>query len=233
MIIVKCFRGVSFLKGSARISALLAGLLVLTTVHTAWGADGPVVARKPSRLRTYRFAAKITKNGGVTPFKVGTMITGEFTYDLAAKDIRQDNSEYGWYKSSKSKLTFNYRQLRFLGTGTIQVKIASSRSHEHFAILTTDLNMPKGWRIEPHDTRKKYKSRTFGVMLQNAPSKGVLPNDAIPKILDLSKYVTTRHVRLDFFHGVHFPGGSIKRRATVYAVILNVTMIEAKPHDSK
>jgi hypothetical protein len=206
--------------------------------HTAAAlAVEPVVARKPSRLVTYRFTARITDNAGVTPFKVGTKITGEFRYDLTAKNTKNLGPKFalrGEYESPKNRIVFSYGKHRFLAKGRVEVNTGTiPQIAEDFAIITHDLLMPKGWEFVPPPGGKKDRSRAFGIVLQNYPPRGVLPTADLPKALTLSKFLQVRNLAFDFYYGVRFPGGSVMRRAKVEAEIQEIERVSknetAKP----
>ena len=63
------------------------------------------------------------------------------------------------------------------------------------------------------------RSQSYGVTLQNAPPRAAVPRVAVPDRLTLSDFVTTKELRLDFFHGVRFPGGQVEDRSIVYATV--------------
>jgi hypothetical protein len=86
---------------------------------------------------------------------------------------------------------------------------------EGFQIVAMDLKLPEGWEMD-----HRGGSQTDGFLLQNAPSRKVIDRAArIPERVSLFEFVNTREVRLDFFHGVSFPGGKVTNRATVYATV--------------
>jgi hypothetical protein len=163
--------------------------------------------------RTYRFTARVKDNGGVTPFKVGSVITGTFTYDLKAKNMYPKFRDFARYPSARNSLVFQLGDLRFTGTSGVQVSVTAYKDSAHFSIVTYDMKLPKGW--EPETTR--YNS--YGVCLQNVPPRKVLADPGIPNRLSLPDWVNTRELRLDFGKGVRFPGGAVKGRATVHAVV--------------
>jgi hypothetical protein len=165
--------------------------------------------------RTYRFTARITNNEGVTPFKVGELISGSFTYDLRGTNIRPDVPNHGFYSSRRNSLTFQSGDLRFSGVGDILAVVNAFDEVEDFGIVAPDLKLPDGWEMD--HTRR---SQTYSFLLQNAPTRKVIPRGAsIPERVSLSDFVSSREVRFDFFHGVTFPGGKITSRATVYATV--------------
>jgi hypothetical protein len=70
--------------------------LVVALLGPAFAAPAPFPRPDNLYTRTYRFKARITDNGGITPFKRGRHITGAFTYDLKSKAVRTDSQSYGW-----------------------------------------------------------------------------------------------------------------------------------------
>src|SRR5262249_10457096 len=68
---------------------------------------------------TYKFRARVTDNGGVTPFKIGTLLRGGFTYDPRGKGQRPGAPQYGRYFSSQNALSFWLGDQRFRGAGDI------------------------------------------------------------------------------------------------------------------
>lgn len=163
-------------------------------------------------LRKYTFAACITDNGGVTPFKVGGVIYGTFTYDTMGADRLPEHKQCGHYVSPQNSLSFQSGEDIFSGTGTIMATMSVFAQAEHFGVVAHDLQLPKGWKID------KGKSQSFGVLFQNAPPKGVLLRKELPDRLALENWQNTRELRLDFF-GISFPNGAIQKRATVFAKI--------------
>lgn len=201
---------------------VIAAFLALPSVASG---KKPVVAKKPSTLRTYRFTAKITDNGGITPFKVGGKITGEFTYDLFAKNVRPRLLEYPRYESKKNRMVVEYGSLRFKARGRIRLNIGASTSMEHFQIVTNDLAMPNGWQFILPESGRKNRYRTFGIVLQNSPTRWVLVSPRIPRTLKLSNFVNTRELTFDFAFGLRYPGGVIKRRCTLKATIETLALV--------
>ena len=63
------------------------------------------------------------------------------------------------------------------------------------------------------------RSQTYGPLLQNVPSRAVMARGGLPDGLSLPNWINTRELRLDFFHGVRFPGGQVERRAVVQATL--------------
>jgi hypothetical protein len=92
---------------------------------------------------------------------------------------------------------------------------------EDFGMVAYDLKLPKGWEMD--HTRR---SQAYSFCLQNAPAREVIPREAsIPERISLSDFVSTREVRFDFFHGVSFPGGKIRGRATLYATVNTLELV--------
>ncbi len=85
---------------------------------------------------------------------------------------------------------------------------------EYFGLLAPDLKLPKGWEM-PHGG----PSQRYGILLQNVPPRKALAGKSLPDRLSLPDFVSSRELRLDFFHGVSFPGGQVSRRATVFATL--------------
>lgn len=171
------------------------------------------LAPAPDNTRTYQFAARVTDNGGVTPFKVGDLITGTFTYDLDAKDVKPSPTS-GLYKSARNAISFRLGDLTFFGAGEVIATTASGDGIDHFGVLARDLKLPESWDME-----HSRQSLGYFIMLRNDPAKGVFPNDKLPERLDLSKFSTFRQLRFEFYKGVRFPGGEVKERTSVYAVV--------------
>jgi hypothetical protein len=173
----------------------------------------PSPPRDDARTVTYRFTARIKSNDGVLPFKVGNVIEGTFTYDLESKP-RFASHPRNVLDSTRNALSFHMGELRFTGSGQISVTIADYKHAEHFGIGASDLVLPKGW-----DMDHTAGSQTYSVLFQNAPAKGVIAPAGIPDRISLPSFVNTRELRLDFFHGVRFPGGQVNRRAVVFATV--------------
>jgi hypothetical protein len=176
--------------------------------------SGAAPAPAPRSVRTYRFTARVTDNGGVTPFKVGSVITGTFSYDLKARNTRPAEARSGAYTSARNALTFEAGGLRFAGTGDVHVIVYAFDTAEYFGLTAPGLKLPRGWEV-PHGGR----SQSYGVLLQNVPPRKAIAGRALPDRLSLPDFVNTRELRLDFFHGVRFPGGQVNRRATVFATL--------------
>jgi hypothetical protein len=202
--------------GFASIMLLVGVILTNAAANAASGDEKRAGARKSGTLVTYRFVATITANGSATPFKTGTKMSGEFRYDVASKDRKPDDLKHGSFESPKNRIVFNYGKLRFEGKGRVRVNTGHYRQIvEHFQIVSFDLRLPKGWkRIQVPG--KVDRSSTFSVLLQNAPPAGVFINDKLPQKLELSKFKNCR-VRMDFHHGVIYPGGVVRKRAIIEA----------------
>jgi hypothetical protein len=201
--------------------ARLVGLLVLVSwpfpLAAILPADGwSAPAPSPRTVRTYRFKARITDNAGITPLRVGDLIRGRFTYDLKARKLRPADRPlpYGHYASARNAIEFEVGDLRFTGAGEVLVTVSAFDHAEHFGVVAPDLKLPKGWEID-----HKQGSQTYGFLLQNAPPRKVLAGPGIPDRVALADFVNTKEVRLDFFHGVRFPGGQVNGRATVFAAV--------------
>lgn len=191
-------------------TALFASILLASILPTgALSSRAPV----PVETRTYQFKATIKDNAGVTPLKVGESITGQFTYDLRSEPVRKDK-HWAHCKSKRNALVFEYGDLRFVGTGETLVTVSSFPNDEHFGVGAPDLILPKGWEMD-----HKGGSQTYGILFQNSPPQKVIDGIVIPSRLSLDDFKNVREVRLDFFHGVSFPGGGVKERATVMAVV--------------
>lgn len=206
------------------LAALFAGVLASVLPVGALGSRAPV-PRVPVETRTYKFKATIKDNAGVTPLKVGESITGQFTYDLKSEPVRKDK-HWAHCKSKHNALVFEYGDLRFVGTGEILVTITSSPDNEHdeaFGVTAPDLVLPKGWEMD-----HKQGSQTYRILFQNAPPRKVIDGIAIPSKLSLDDFKDAREVRFDFFHGVSFPGGAVKDRATVQAVVESLEEVRPK-----
>lgn len=210
--LIRCFR-VFLLLGMSTGAIALAG-----------ASDIPDAGEKATvvdvNTHTYRFTARITANDGVLPFRVGSRLHGQFTYDMKAKDQRPNSPLLGFYPSTRNRFSFQLGDQHFTGTD-VTVTTGALSYAEHFGINAYDLKLPPGWEID-HTKR----SQSYGIILQNAPSRGVMPNKAVPDRLKLSDFKNTRELRLDFFHGVRFPGGQVKGRAIVCAT---VELLEAVP----
>jgi hypothetical protein len=196
--------------------APLAGvLLALGIPRDASSARAPA----PVETRTYKFKATIKDNADVTPLKVGESLTGQFTYDLRSEPARKDR-QWPHRKSKHNSLAFEYGDLRFVGTGEILVSVTLSPDYEHFGCVAYDLTLPKGWEID-----HKQQSQTYGIFFQNNPPRKPTNRIAIPSKLSLDDFKDVREVRLDFF-GVRFPGGAVKERATVRALVEGLEQVE-------
>src|SRR4051812_43711758 len=94
--------GVAVLRG-ARVTLAWSIVLAASGVVGPIGERTPLVAApsKPAAdrdLRTYRFTARVTDNGGVTPFKAGAVVKGTVTYDLRGKDRLPDHTIMGQFE---------------------------------------------------------------------------------------------------------------------------------------
>jgi hypothetical protein len=165
----------------------------------------------PVEVRTYQFRAKIKTNAGVTPLEVGKTISGRFTYDLRSEPVRK-GERWAHLKSKRNALSFEFGDLRFVGAGATGVSVSSRAHAEHFGLGGGDLVLPEGWEVDD-----KQGSRAYAITLQNVPPKKVIDGIAIPTGLSLSDFTSTAELRLDFRHGVRFPGGAVTGRATVLA----------------
>jgi hypothetical protein len=168
----------------------------------------------------YRFIARITDNGGVMPFKKGEVICGTFAYDRRGTDKRPEAREHGVFVSSYNSLSLHYGDQYFRGTGDVLATVAVFEHAEHFGVVVHDLDLPKGWEMD-HTIR----SQSYGILFQNAPSKSIIANKELPYRLSLKDFVNTRELRLDFFHGVRFPGGKVEGRATVLTIVETLELI--------
>jgi hypothetical protein len=200
----------------SRTNGLIVCALVVSAVAVGTsGGRAPV----PVETRTYRFKARITDNAGITPFKVKDTISGKFTYDVRSEVVRKGD-EWGHFKSKRNAVMFEYGDLSFVGTGDVLVTVSSFKHAEHFSVVAPDLQLPKGWEMD-----HKLGSQTYSVLVQNAPSQGIIEGTAIPTKLSLSDFRSSAdhksfvEVLLDFGNGVSFPGGAVKGRATVMAVL--------------
>jgi hypothetical protein len=204
-------------------SLLLAVVLSLTSRNAASAAEKPARARKPASLVTYRFVARITDNAGVTPFKVGTKITGEFTYEMTAKNIRNAGPKFalsGEYESKRNQIVFTYGKLRFEAKGRVKVTSGTiPRIAEDFSVVSFGLRLPVGWKSIDPPENKKYRIPSFGVILQNYPPHKVLPTADIPKALDLTRFVNVKNAYINFPNGLVFPGGIVEGRVKIEALI--------------
>jgi hypothetical protein len=165
-------------------------------------------------LRTFRFSARVAKNGGVTPFEVGTVVKGTITYDLRGKDRLTENFECGKYDSERNALSLRLGDLEFKGVGKVVASASAFGHAESVSVIAPDLVLPSGWAME-HGSR----SQSYGVILQNAPPRDVLAGKKLPDKVQLADFKDTRELRLDFSDGIKFPGGEVKGRATVHCKI--------------
>jgi hypothetical protein len=204
------------------LAAPLAGvLLALGIPRDASSARAPA----PVETRTYKFKATIKDNAGVTPLKVGESLTGQFTYDLRSEAIRKDKKGEHWAhrKSKRNALVFEYGDLRFVGTGEILMWVNSFPDFETFGLMAPDLILPKGWEMD-----HKQPSQTYSILFQNNPPRKVIDGIAIPSKLSLDDFKTVREVRFVFAHGVSFPGGAVKERADLRAVVESLEEVQGK-----
>jgi hypothetical protein len=162
----------------------------------------------------YSFTARITNDGGVTPFRVGATITGTFTYDLKGVDNLTDLDWCGHFVSPRNAFAFQFGDECFSGTGPIWTTLSVTKRHEHVGVVAHDLRVPKGWEIEQNE-----RGQSFGLWLENAPPRGMLPRKELPDRLMLANWINSRQFLLDFCGGVRFPGGEVKERATVVAIV--------------
>jgi hypothetical protein len=169
---------------------------------------------RPTETRTYRFTARVQKNGGVTPFQVGSIITGSFTYDMQALNLVKDGLPYGQYRSPRNRFSFQCDGYSFTGTGVIEVTTGLFPYAEHFGIVAFDLELPPGWKM-----RHNGESHAYSLLLQNAPPRGAVRDVKIPKEVKIKNFISTREVRLTFGHGIRFPGGQVKGEAIVFAKV--------------
>jgi hypothetical protein len=177
-------------------------------------ARAPAPVYRENHTRTFRFKARITKNGGVAPFKVGEVITGTFAYDLKGENIRPDMTRFGRYRSKRNSFSFHLGDLRFTSVGDVLISIVASDGNETFSLTAPDLKLPEGWQMDHTGG-----SQTYGPLFQNVPPRKVLRGIGLPDRLRLADFVNSRELRLDFGHGVRFPGGKVNERATVIATV--------------
>jgi hypothetical protein len=142
------------------------------------------------------------------------VISGSFRYDLDVLNQRPGISGGGVYESIRNAITFRVGPHQFFGAGDVSVTVGAFEHAEHFQIVATDLLLPMGWQTD-HTQR----SDTYGIVLQNVPPKGVIGCPVIPHRLSLTDFTSARELRLDFVHGVRFPGGRVTERATVFAAV--------------
>ena len=204
------------LIGSRALGLLVFHLLTFQPANTPVARSAaPFRGPALDHVRRYQFTARIKANAGVSPFKVGSVITGRFTYDLKGKNKHADNLSHAAFESARNAFTFQAGDLGFSGAGEILVTTAAFKYAEHFQIVAFNLNLPMGWEMN-----HAKDSQSFSFLLQNAPAKRVLADPPhIPNRLSLPDFVNTRELRLDFFHGVRWPGGQVNARATVLATV--------------
>jgi hypothetical protein len=191
-------------------------------VDTRRGTVKEITPAHQRDTRTYRFKAHVSANDGVLPFRVGATIVGEFTYDLKAKDeFTPKIKATGRYPSARNAFAFYLGDQRFSGTRKIAVTTGLFPYAEHFQIVAFDLKLPPEWDTD-------HSVGTYGIVLQNAPPRGAVTDARIPEQVELDSFVTTRELRLDFFHGVRFPGGQVDRRATVLASVDELKLVRGR-----
>ena len=155
---------------------------VLLTVFSVWLA---YFEREHRDLRTYYFTARIVSNDGITPFKVGTIITGHFKYDLTAKDVLTQMPEAGHYPSKRNSFVVEYGGDQFVGAGTIKVSVSRFRHSEHIGAGSLDLELPQGWKAH----HSASGDSLVVMLLQNHPPRSVVPNKGLPKTFEFSRFV--------------------------------------------
>lgn len=175
-----------------------------------------------ANTRSYTFTARITKNSGVIPFKVGESIHGTFTYDRAAAKQEGHGPEFARYHSRINSISFALGDDRFEGTDPVAVGVSTYSHAETLYVGSPDLLLPKGWE------HTKSKSTSFTIFLQNAPSQNILKRPLIPDSLWLADFPKCREFRLDFFNGVRFPGGEVRGRATVFTEVVDLVAVKPK-----
>lgn len=173
----------------------------------------PVPRRADLSTHAYLFTARVTDDGGVTPFKVGSVITGKLSWDSKAKPLSQRANQAVW-KSRLNSISFQMGPHRFSDVGEVKLVVTRFRFGETYSFVSHDLKVPQGWEID-HTSG----SDSYAILLQNAPPRNAIPNLKVPEKITLSQFVSERQLRLDFFHGVRFPGGQAKGQCTVYATI--------------
>jgi hypothetical protein len=204
-----------------QVPPILGFLLLFSAILLLGVPAGDASAPLPVHTRTYRFTARITDNAGITPFKVGQVITGSFTYDLKGTNIQPGIPAHAFYSSARNSLTFQVGDLRFVGAGKVLAVVNAFDHAEDFGMVAPDLKLPEGWEMD-HTQR----SQSYGFLLQNAPSRKVIARNAsIPERVALSDFVNSRELRFDFYHGVSFPGGKVKGRATVFATVETLELV--------
>jgi hypothetical protein len=165
-------------------------------------------------LRTYRFTARVTGNGGVTPFQVGAVVKGAVTYDLRGTDRLPAHKESGRYESERNSLSARVGDLEFGAAGGVWATTGAFDSAETFQVVAFDLTLPAGWDMDHTNPGQSY-----GVVLQNAPPRKALAGKGLPDQVRLADFKDSRELQFDFFGGVKFPGGEVKGRATVRATV--------------
>ncbi|VTR92154.1 unnamed protein product [Gemmata massiliana] len=189
----------------------LTGLLTITLVSMSPSAFGqptqlPVAPEPtPIETRTYQVKARIKNNAGITPFKVGELITVRFTYDINSKKLRSDDS-YAHRVSKRNKMTFASGETKFAATEDIIIAVSSGKYYQTLNFVANDLELPEGW-----ETNHKRGRQHYVVMFQTLTPEGVITGNSIPDRFSLSDFKDTAEVRLNFVEGVKFPGGEVKR----------------------
>jgi hypothetical protein len=203
----------------------LASLPLVILLATPWNTSIAVPDREPSqenndgRTVTYRFTARVKTNDGVLPLEPGELIEGTFTYDLDSKP-RRAMFPRNTLDSPRNALSFHLGDLQFSGAGKVLVTVGAHKDAEHFGIVSPDLKLPEGWEMAHTEG-----SQTFSVFFQNVPAKNVIGPVGIPERISLPDFVSTRELRLDFYHGVRFPGGQVKGRATVFSTVDSLEVV--------
>lgn len=160
----------------------------------------------------------------VGPFADGAAFTGRLTYDLAAIDTGSDES-YGRYSSSLNGFTFTSGGQTIRGVPDhngepVGAYVSNYSYAETFAVVAHDVSLPDGWSINHSST-----SDGYAVLFQNAPSRRVLGSDDLPTSLNLSDWVNTRQMRLDFWGDSTWPTGSFSGRMTVFGSVNSLTRV--------
>jgi hypothetical protein len=188
---------------------LLAAVLLLLA--------SPADARTPLPIhtRTYRFTARVTGNGGVSPFKVGALIHGTFTYDLRPPTRKVESAVSSYFQSPRNSLVLRVGELRFAASGAVGLNIYASDNDELFWLFASDLELPSGWEVGHH----KGKRQVHGLVLKNAPPRKVLRPPTVPARIRLADFMTRRELTLNFNRGVRFPGGEVAGQAIVVATV--------------
>ena len=222
-----------------RIAILLFGLFGLAgcAVHgepEASNQDEPIILSEGTR--TYRFAAKITDNGGITPFVVGKEITGHFTYDLKGTKKPADprtNPELAamgaQYISERNGFVFRTGDFKFSAVGEVRLSVGKSEKNKRVGTISSegvgmgasDLRLPKGWSMD-HDTR----SKTFYIGFSNIPARGAIKSTEIPDRIPFAELKDEREMRL-YFCSIKWPGGEVAEEAVVKAAVASLDEVVA------